>query len=196
MITASVRSPTKYEAAAATASRPSSGDLSWCHSTCHGLSRCEATAFAPKRPSLLAASPADSPVAVEPSRSSTCSGCIALAAARFSLAVTSAPRQARSPARSVWASCMSLLHNARAADGMGYWSPRVDQRAWLVATIWRQRPAQLFRLKIRRKNRNTFKMSRKIDAASSGAALMSFDVRSRWKSNIVKPAKITRPMTE
>ena len=39
-------------------------------------------------------------------------------------------------------------------------------------------------------------MSRKIDAASSGADLMSFDVRSRWKSNIVKPAKITRPMTE
>ena len=33
-------------------------------------------------------------------------------------------------------------------------------------------------------------MSRKIDAASSGAVLMSFVRRSRWKSNIVKPAKI------
>jgi hypothetical protein len=56
--------------------------------------------------------------------------------------------------------------------------------------------SQLLREKIRRKNRNTFRMSRKIDAASSGADLMSFEVRNRWKSTIVKTAKMTRPMTE
>ena len=50
--------------------------------------------------------------------------------------------------------------------------------------------------KICRKNRNTFKMSRKIDAASSGADAASVLVRTRWKSNRVNPAKITRPSTE
>ena len=48
--------------------------------------------------------------------------------------------------------------------------------------------------KIRRKNRNTFSASRKIDAAISGAEAMSFDRRSRWKSPIVSAAKITSPM--
>ena len=50
--------------------------------------------------------------------------------------------------------------------------------------------------KICRKNRKTFSTSRKIEAASSGAAVMSALVRSRWKSNMVNPAKITRPSTE
>ena len=50
--------------------------------------------------------------------------------------------------------------------------------------------------KISRKNRNTFSTSRKIDAARNGAELMSVLVRSRWKSNMVNPAKMTRPSTE
>ena len=50
--------------------------------------------------------------------------------------------------------------------------------------------------KISRKNRNTFSTSRKIEAASSGAVAMSVLVRSRWKSNMVNPAKMTRPSTE
>ena len=50
--------------------------------------------------------------------------------------------------------------------------------------------------KISRKNRNTFRMSRKIDAARNGAEVMSWLVRSRWKSNMVNPAKMTRPSTE
>ena len=50
--------------------------------------------------------------------------------------------------------------------------------------------------KIRRKNRNTLSTSRKIEAAIKGAELMSFERRSRWKSTMVKPAKITRPITE
>jgi hypothetical protein len=41
------------------------------------------------------------------------------------------------------------------------------------------------REKICRKNRKTFRMSRKIDAASKGAELMSRERRIRWKSNIV-----------
>jgi hypothetical protein len=52
------------------------------------------------------------------------------------------------------------------------------------------------REKICRKNRKTFRMSRKIDAASKGAELMSRESRIRWKSNMVKPAKMTRPSTE
>ena len=47
MITASLRSPTKYDAAAATSSRPSSGERSWCHSTGSTRAWCEATAFGP-----------------------------------------------------------------------------------------------------------------------------------------------------
>ena len=47
--------------------------------------------------------------------------------------------------------------------------------------------------KIESRSRKTFRMSRKIQAARSGAALMSLVLRSRWKSNIVKPAKITSP---
>jgi len=50
--------------------------------------------------------------------------------------------------------------------------------------------------KISRKNRNTFSTSRKIDAARNGAEVMSALVRSRWKSNMVNPAKMTRPSTE
>ena len=50
--------------------------------------------------------------------------------------------------------------------------------------------------KIRRKNRKTFRTSRKMDAARKGAEAMSLERRSRWKSNMVKPAKITRPSTE
>ena len=50
--------------------------------------------------------------------------------------------------------------------------------------------------KICRKNRNTFSVSRKIDAASNGAVVMSCECRIRWKSNMVKPAKMTRPSTE
>ena len=50
--------------------------------------------------------------------------------------------------------------------------------------------------KICRKNRNTFRMSRKIDAASSGAEAASVLARARWKSNSVNPAKIIRPRTE
>ena len=50
--------------------------------------------------------------------------------------------------------------------------------------------------KISRKNRKTFSTSRKIEAASSGAAVMSVLVRRRWKSNMTNPAKMTRPSTE
>ena len=50
--------------------------------------------------------------------------------------------------------------------------------------------------KISRKNKNTFSTSRKIEAASRGAVLVSVLVRSRWKSNMVNPAKMTRPRTE
>jgi hypothetical protein len=35
-----------------------------------------------------------------------------------------------------------------------------------------------------RKNRNTLRMSRKIDAASCGALEIPFESRRRWKSNI------------
>jgi hypothetical protein len=55
---------------------------------------------------------------------------------------------------------------------------------------------QLSREKIRRKNRNTFSTSRKIDAAISGAEARSVERRRRWKSTTVSPAKITRPSTE
>ena len=44
--------------------------------------------------------------------------------------------------------------------------------------------------------RNTLRMSRKIDAASSGAVLMSLLRRRRWKSNAINPAKMMRPTTE
>ena len=47
----------------------------------------------------------------------------------------------------------------------------------LIAYSWRE--------KICRKNRKTFRMSRKIDAASRGAELTSRDSRIRWKSNMV-----------
>ena len=50
--------------------------------------------------------------------------------------------------------------------------------------------------KIVRKNRKTFRMSRKIDAARIGAEARSALVRSRWKSNMVNPAKMSRPSTE
>src|SRR5450755_4396131 len=46
--------------------------------------------------------------------------------------------------------------------------------------------------KICTKNRKTFRTSRKIEAASKGAELMSAELRSRWKSNMVKPAKIIK----
>jgi glycine/D-amino acid oxidase-like deaminating enzyme len=51
-------------------------------------------------------------------------------------------------------------------------------------------------VKICRKNRNTFRMSRKIDAASNGADRTSVLVRARWKSKRVNPTKITRPSAE
>ena len=44
-----------------------------------------------------------------------------------------------------------------------------------------------------RKNWKTLRMSRKIEAAISGALVSSFASRSRWKSDIVRPAKITSP---
>jgi hypothetical protein len=47
-----------------------------------------------------------------------------------------------------------------------------------------------------RKNWNTFSASRKIDAAISGAESISFERRSRWKSDMVRPAKITSPRIE
>ena len=40
---------------AAIASKPSSGDLSWCHSTGHSRARCDTIAFGPKRLSRSAA---------------------------------------------------------------------------------------------------------------------------------------------
>jgi hypothetical protein len=49
--------------------------------------------------------------------------------------------------------------------------------AGVIGYAWRE--------KICRKNRKTFRMSRKIDAASRGADLMSRDRRIRWKSNMV-----------
>ncbi len=56
-------------------------------------------------------------------------------------------------------------------------------------TVGQSRPPE----KMRRKNRKTFRASRKIDAAMSGAESRPFDLRSRWKSYMVSPAKITRP---
>src|SRR5208282_4227545 len=50
--------------------------------------------------------------------------------------------------------------------------------------------------KICRKNWNTFSASRKIDEAISGAESISFERRSRWKSDMVRPAKITSPRIE
>jgi hypothetical protein len=50
--------------------------------------------------------------------------------------------------------------------------------------------------KICRKNWKTFSASRKIDAAISGAESISFERRSRWKSDMVRPAKITSPRIE
>jgi hypothetical protein len=47
-----------------------------------------------------------------------------------------------------------------------------------------------------RKNENTLSASRKIDAAMSGAESRSVDRRSRWKSTMVRPAKMTRPRIE
>src|SRR5512132_1235703 len=49
------------------------------------------------------------------------------------------------------------------------------------------------RAKRLRKNWKTLRMSRKIEAASSGALSISFLTRSRWKSYITRPAKITNP---
>jgi mannose-6-phosphate isomerase len=49
--------------------------------------------------------------------------------------------------------------------------------------------------KISRKNRKTLSTSRKIEAASNGAEAISVLVRRRWKSNMVNPAKMTRPST-
>ena len=51
------------------------------------------------------------------------------------------------------------------------------------------------RLKSDRKRRNTLRTSRKIEAARSGAVRMSSVRRSRWKSYIVRPAKMPRPAT-
>ena len=71
---------------------------------------------------------------------------------------------------------------------------QVPAAACALAAASRVALAAQFRLpKIDRKNRKTLRMSRKIDAASSGAPRMSFDFRRRWKSNIVKPAKMTSP---
>ena len=87
----------------------------------------------------------------------------------------------------------SPLAPFRPPGGEGYWL-RVsgpDRHGDLKDTA-QSRPPE----KIRRKNRNTFRMSRKIDAASKGAELMSWDRRSRWKSNMVKAAKIARPSSE
>ena len=50
--------------------------------------------------------------------------------------------------------------------------------------------------KMARKNRNTFRMSRKIEAASRGAEATSVLRRSRWKSNMVNAAKMTSPIIE
>jgi hypothetical protein len=52
------------------------------------------------------------------------------------------------------------------------------------------------REKIDKKNEKTFRMSRKIDAASRGAELISRERRIRWKSYMVRPAKISSPSTE
>jgi hypothetical protein len=43
-----------------------------------------------------------------------------------------------------------------------------------------------------RKNRKTFEMSRKIDAARDGAEVMSWVCRSRWKSNMVMYVSVQR----
>src|SRR6266496_263324 len=55
--------------------------------------------------------------------------------------------------------------------------------------------SSLLPLKMDKNNTNTLRTSRKIDAASSGAVRMSFACRSRWKSNRISPAKMTRPAT-
>ncbi len=96
----------------------------------------------------------------------------------------------------------SVIHNT----GLSFLAPDHDQhRVWLLTptTIrssgYRPTIVNCYLpdlVKIRRKNKNTFSTSRKIDAAKSGAEFMSFEVRSRWKSNMVNPAKITRPITE
>lgn len=62
----------------------------------------------------------------------------------------------------------------------------------MIRRHWRWRYSRL-PPKMERKNWKTLRMSRKIDAARSGALAMSFVVLSRWKSTIVKPAKITSP---
>ena len=56
--------------------------------------------------------------------------------------------------------------------------------------------AQLRLPKMFSSSRKTLSTSRKIDAASNGAARMSLLRRSRWKSTSVKPAKITSPRIE
>src|SRR5262249_15489831 len=58
---------------------------------------------------------------------------------------------------------------------------------------YRRLADQFRRPKMLRKRRKTLRMSRKIDAASSGASRMSRPRRRRWKSTSVNPAKITRP---
>jgi len=71
MITASLRSPTKNDAQAVTASRISNGDRSCRPSTGKARARCERTAFGPSARSRRAASAAVRPARSLPSLAST-----------------------------------------------------------------------------------------------------------------------------
>ena len=70
------------------------------------------------------------------------------------------------------------------------WRVPLHRRSFCVACSYSASPP-----KIVRKKRKMLRTSRKIDAASWGALLMSSLRRRRWKSKIVKPAKITSPRT-
>ena len=54
-----------------------------------------------------------------------------------------------------------------------------SQQNFITQQVRPPRKGQLFPPKIRRKNKNTFKMSRKIDAAISGAEATSLERRRR-----------------
>src|SRR6185312_1234633 len=107
MMMASVGSPVRPETPAATSSRRSRGLRSWPQSTARARTRCKPTTFGPYRSSRPAASAADRPESLLPSRFSTSCGVAAAAVARSIPALG-----ATASARLVTA---------------GSWAPRADQ---------------------------------------------------------------------
>jgi hypothetical protein len=82
-------------------------------------------------------------------------------------------------------------HGRPCSAGAGVGQRRIRRTERAAAQLLRLRP-----LNSCRKNSNTFSASRKMDAAINGAESVSEVRRSRWKSNMVTPAKMTKPRME